>query len=91
MQITFETLPMAIEILIKEVRSLKTDIDKKNSKDNEGKVVDRLEARRILGTHGKRLSEARFAQLKNEGRITTYGFGGKHFYNVEELESLKRK
>lgn len=91
MQITFETLPMAIEILIKEVRSLKTDIDKNNSKDNEGKVVDRLEARRILGTHGKRLSEARFAQLKNEGRISTYGFGGKHFYNVEELESLKRK
>ena len=31
MQITFETLPMAIEILIKEVRDLKADIDKNNS------------------------------------------------------------
>lgn len=91
MQITFETLPMAIEILIKEVRSLKADIDKKNSKVNDEQVVDRLEARRILGTHGKKLSEARFAQLKKEGRINTYGFGGKHFYNVEELEILKRR
>lgn len=91
MQITFETLPMAVEILIKEVRDLKADFNNSNFKDRDEKVVDRLEARRILGTHGKRLSEARFAQLKNEGRITTYGFGGKHFYNVEELENLKRK
>ena len=91
MQITFETLPMAVEILIKEVRDLKADFQNSNFKDKEEKAVDRLEARRILGTHGKRLSEARFAQLKNEGRIITYGFGGKHFYNVEELENLKRK
>ena len=91
MEITFETLPMAMEILINEVRDLKANMDKNNSNGNDEKVVDRLEARRILGTHGQRLSEARFAQLKNEGRISTYGFGGKHFYNVEELESLKRK
>lgn len=91
MKITFETLPMAIEILITEVRGLKADMCKNNFKTNDQEVVDRVEARRILGTHGKKLSEARFAQLKKEGRINTYGFGGKHFYNVEELEGLKRK
>lgn len=91
MQITFETLPKAMEILINEIRDLREVVNKTNSKIDDEKVVDRLEARKILGTNGKRLSEARFAQLKNEGRIKTYGFGGKHFYNVEELENLKRK
>ena len=90
MRITFDTMPIALEILLKEIRELRADISEK-LETTESKMVDRLEARSILGTHGKSLSEARFAQLKKEGRITTYGFGGKHFYNVEELDNLKRK
>lgn len=90
MRITFDTIPIALEMLLKEIRELRADMSEK-PETMESKMVDRLEARKILGTHGKPLSEARFAQLKKEGKVFTYGFGGKHFYNVEELGNLKRK
>lgn len=90
MKITFETMPHALEKLFDEIKSLRQEITEKST-ETEPEMVDRRAAREILGTFGRPLSEARFAQLKNEGKITTYGFGTKHWYSVEELEQLKRK
>lgn len=89
MNITHDTIPKAIEMLLKEIQELRSIVSKQ-SDEQESKMIDRLEARRLLGTHGRLLSEAKFAELKNEGKISTYGFGGKHFYKVEELQNLKK-
>jgi len=90
MKITFDTIPNAIEMLLQEVKEMRAEI-LGSSKGSQSEMVDRVAAREILGTRGRLLSEARFAQLKKEGKVNTYGFGGKHFYSVDELQKLKRR
>ncbi len=75
------------EQVLEKMENFLNDLDLKK----EPEMVDSDKAREILGTHGRVLSKSRFNQLKRDGKVNTYGFGAKHFYNVQELENLKRK